>query len=342
MGVEVFTPKMQADEQTKKDGCDGGYAGQIVKEFTPNLVDDGIRIMPTSDDLQRLSSDAKLIQQAMDEENANHSSLIASSRQSVPTITVNGVVISEKAIGEEVQYHPANSQDEALFLAAQALVIRELLHQAVIADDELKDEWETDDEVAIAKLIAKNVQPNAPTDDNCRQYYTANLTEFTAPPITKVRHILFACPPEEGEERLELKQKAGAIIAKLNQSASKDSDFIELARRYSACPSKENGGELGVIQKGSTVPEFEKAIFALPKGVGVNPIETRYGVHVVEILEKTEGKQLNFDEAYPMIENHLQQQSFHHGLCDYLFELSNRADIVGIQLNMNEENVYRG
>ena len=52
MGVEVFTPKMQADEQTKKDGCDGGYAGQIVKEFTPNLVDDGIRIMPTSDDLQ--------------------------------------------------------------------------------------------------------------------------------------------------------------------------------------------------------------------------------------------------------------------------------------------------
>ena len=95
-------------------------------------------------------------------------------------------------------------------------------------------------------------------------------------------------------------------------------------------------------KKGSTVPEFESAVFALPVGISINPIETRYGIHVIEVLQKQEGRQLSFEEAYPIIENHLKQQSFHHSLCDYLFELSQKADIIGIELKMNEQNIYRG
>ena len=158
----------------------------------------------------------------------------------------------------------------------------------------------------------------------------------------RLRHILLACPPQEGEERIELKKQARQLIDRLNQSHNRDSDFIEFARRYSACPSKDDGGELGVLQKGSTVPEFESAVFALPVGISINPIETRYGIHVIEVLQKQEGRQLSFEEAYPIIENHLKQQSFHHSLCDYLFELSQKADIIGIELKMNEQNIYRG
>lgn len=43
-----------------------------------------------------------------------------------------------------------------------------------------------------------------------------------------------------------------------------------------------------------------------------------------------------------MIANQLMQQSFHHALIDYLFALSKQADIDGIELQMSEENVYRG
>ena len=150
------------------------------------------------------------------------------------------------------------------------------------------------------------------------------------------------CPPQAEEERLELKKQAKALIQKISNSSNKDATFIEFACLHSACPSKEQGGELGILSKGQTVAEFEKAVFALPVGLSVNPIETRYGIHIVEILTKEEGQNLSFDDAYPAIKNHLQQQSFHHKLCDYLFELSQKADIVGIQLMMNEENVYRG
>lgn len=323
-------------------GCGSSHEHHHGHEHAHELYDDGIRVMPTSDDLQRLSSDAKLIQQAISEENSNHSNLITSSRQSVPTITVNGVLISEQAIGEEVQYHPANSQDEALFLSAQALVIRELLRQAVMADDELKDEWHVDDESAISKLIAKNVHPNIPTNGICEQYYTANQGEFTTPPVMKVRHILLACPPEEGEERIELKKQAYELIDVIKKSPNPAGEFITLAMQYSACPSKTDGGELGILQKGATVPEFEKAVFALPKGLAPNPIESRYGVHIVDVMARMDGKALDFDEALPMIRNKLSQQAFHHALIDYLYTLKQQADIVGIDISVNQENIYRG
>ncbi|OOR91116.1 peptidylprolyl isomerase [Moraxella caviae] len=299
--------------------------------------------MPTSDDLKRLSSDAKLIERALSEEKSNHKNLIASSRQSVPTIRVNGVEISEKAIGEEVQYHPAASQDEALFLSAQALVIKELLKQAVCADETLGETaWQADEEQAIADLLAKNVVPNTPDLAACEQYYNANPQEFSAPPVMNMRHILLASPPEEGEERIELKKQAYEMIEKITNSPNPDAEFITLAMQHSACPSKTDGGELGILQKGATVPEFEKAVFALPAGVAPSPIETRFGVHIVQVLSRVDGKQLELDEALPMIQNRLAQQSFHHALVDYLFALKQAANIEGIDINVNQENVYRG
>lgn len=63
-----------------------------------------------------------------------------------------------------------------------------------------------------------------------------------------VRHILLAeSLPEDGEERLELKNKAYKLIEQIKDSANPDAEFIELARQYSACPSKEQGGELGIL-----------------------------------------------------------------------------------------------
>ncbi len=58
--------------------------------------------------------------------------LIASSEQDWPRIRVNGVLIEPEALALELQYHPAAEQSEAMFLAAQALVIRELLQQRCV------------------------------------------------------------------------------------------------------------------------------------------------------------------------------------------------------------------
>ncbi|MFW2177530.1 MULTISPECIES: peptidylprolyl isomerase [unclassified Moraxella] len=368
MSVATFNPQNSTNQThldtqpPKTGGCGSGTCGcaggdkqahehhhehQHPHEHNHNheshqSTDDIARLMPTTDDLKRPHSEKELIDEAMAELN-RPSNLIASSRQQIPNISVNGVVIDPTAIAQEVQYHPANSQDEALFLSAQALVIRELLKQAVYADPTLGESaWQADEETAISDLIDKNVHPTTPHADTCRQLYEQNRDKFVTPPLMTVRHILLASPPDAGDERITLKQKASQLIEQLQNSPNRDAEFIELARQYSACPSKEEGGELGEIVKGQTVPEFEQAVFGLPVGLSVNPIETRYGVHIVEVLSREDGQALSFEQAMPMIANELTQQSFHHGLTDFLFKLSHNADIQGINLQMNEENVYRG
>lgn len=157
-----------------------------------------------------------------------------------------------------------------------------------------------------------------------------------------VSHILLACPPEDGDERLKLKKTAYALIDQIKNNANSDAEFIQLARQHSACPSKEQGGELGIINKGQTVPEFEGTLFKLDAGLTPSPIESRYGFHIVDVLTKEPGIQMTYEQVSPAIHNKLSQQAFHQSLCDYLFTLANDADIEGIEMSLEQENIFRG
>lgn len=157
-----------------------------------------------------------------------------------------------------------------------------------------------------------------------------------------VRHILLACAPEDGDERLKLKKTAYGLIEQIKNVTYPDAQFIELARQYSACPSREQGGELGIISKGQTVPEFESTVFKLDAGLAPSPVESRYGFHIVEILDKQPGVQMTYEQVGPAIHNKLSQQAFHQSLCDYLFSLANEADTKGIEMTLEQENIFRG
>ena len=67
---------------------------------------------------------------------------------------------------------------------------------------------------------------------------------------------------------------------------SKGEDFAALAKRFSKCPSKSKGGNLGWFGKGEMVPEFEKACFEGKKGDIVGPIKTQFGYHVIMINDQ--------------------------------------------------------
>jgi peptidyl-prolyl cis-trans isomerase C len=305
--------------------------------------DDILRVMPTLSDLQKPHSDQEFIEKAMAEERSNHKNLIASSRDELPSVTVNGVMIDRTNIAQELQYHPAENKEGAVFLATQALVVRELLRLAVLDEPSLGEAaWENDEEQAISTLIDKNVQATMPDMATCERYYKQNMTDFKTDPIMTVRHILLACPPEDGDERLKLKKTAYEFIEQIKNNANPDAEFIQLARQHSACPSKEQGGELGVISKGQTVPEFEGVLFKLDKGLAPSPIESRYGFHIVEVLNKEPGIQMIYEQVSPAIHNKLSQQAFHQSLCDYLFTLAHEADIQGIEMTLEQENIFRG
>ena len=65
----------------------------------------------------------------------------------------------------------------------------------------------------------------------------------------------------------------------------KGENFADLAKRFSKCPSKAKGGDLGWFGKGQMVPEFETAAFAASKGAVVGPVKTEFGYHIILVKD---------------------------------------------------------
>ena len=257
--------------------------------------------------------------------------LIASSEQDWPRIRVNGVLIEPEAMALELQYHPAAEQSEAMFLAAQALVIRELLQQRC---SELSVQveagiGESQEEAAIRSLIELEVPVPEADESVCEHFYASNLPRFVSAPLLAARHILLECAPDDIEARISKREQADALLVQLQADPQR---FTELALAHSACPSKEQGGAVGQLSKGQTVPEFERQLFRQPQGLVSQPLESRYGFHVVYVDQRIEGLQLPYEAVAQDIRRELYQRVWQKSVAQYLQTLVGAADIQGIQL----------
>ncbi|CAI8702096.1 peptidylprolyl isomerase [Pseudomonas donghuensis] len=257
--------------------------------------------------------------------------LIASSEQEWPVISVNGVAIGPEALAQELQYHPAVDREEAMYMAARALVIRELMQQR-IAELGLAVQvgaGENQEEAATRLLLEREVQVPVCDEATCLRYYDSNRGRFHSAPLLAVRHILLECAPDDAEARSLALVQAEILHERLMQFPEQ---FAELAQKYSACPSKAQGGELGQISKGQTVPELERQLFTLAPGLAVKPLESRYGWHLVSVDQRIEGQALPYEAVATAIRTQLQQGVWQKALVQYLQTLIGAADIRGIRL----------
>ncbi len=81
---------------------------------------------------------------------------------------------------------------------------------------------------------------------------------------------------------VEDEKTARKIKAELDQGA----DFSKLAKKYSVCPSSENGGDIGYFGKGRMVRDFDHAAFSLPVGKVSDPVRTEFGYHLILVTAK--------------------------------------------------------
>ena len=242
------------------------------------------------------------------------------------TITVNQREIPERAIDAEVQYHPAASLAEARGEAALALVIRELLLQEA---ERLEVEGADEAEV-ISALLAREVRVPKANDAACRTYYERNRSLFTSPVLYEASHILLAAAPENTVGRAEAHDRAAALLAELTKHPDR---FGALARTHSQCESAAQGGALGQVTAGETVPEFETFLAALEPGqLCPVPVPTRYGYHVLRLDARDPGKPLPFEGVRERIARYLEDAAWRTAVRQYLQILVGRAEIEGIAL----------
>jgi len=64
------------------------------------------------------------------------------------------------------------------------------------------------------------------------------------------------------------------------------SDFAEIAKQHSSCPSGARGGDLGEFSQGQMVPEFDKIVFNDEVGKVHGPVQTQFGYHLIEITNR--------------------------------------------------------
>ena len=178
------------------------------------------------------------------------------------------------------------------------------------------------EERLIDELLDREVQPPAPTEADCRRYYDAHRSLFRSGDLVEADHILFAVT--EHTPLAALRERAQWV---LEQVLAEPARFAALAAEYSNCPSAQVGGNLGQLTRSEVVPEFWQAVAQFP-GTGILPklVESRYGLHVLRVTRRIEGRELPFESVQPQIAARLVERGLQRALRDYAHSLMHASE----------------
>ncbi len=214
-------------------------------------------------------------------------------------LVLEGAVVSKEEV--EQAYHRENDKVKVAYVSISPAAYKS---QVSAAPEEIKayyaqnrDRFQVGekrsykvlslDEAAVASSL--NI-----SDADLRAAYEQQKDRFRTPERVKVRHILLKTTGKSKDEVPKIRAQAEGLLKQIKGGA----DFAELAKKYSEDPSSAvNGGAMDWITHGQTVPNFEKTAFSL-KPKELSPvIETEYGFHIVQLLEKEDARLRPFEEV---------------------------------------------
>jgi peptidyl-prolyl cis-trans isomerase D len=152
------------------------------------------------------------------------------------------------------------------------------------------------------------------TDRDLQAYYDQHREEYRVPEQVKVSHILIKTPllapgAKEDEKAIAAaRAKAEGVLKEVKAGG----DFAKLAEKYSEDTTAKNGGELGWIGRGRTVPEFEKAAFSMDKGQTSDLVKSSYGFHIIRVEDKQQAHLKTLAEVKSEIEEKVKQEKTAH------------------------------
>lgn len=235
-----------------------------------------------------------------------------------------GYEITEKDLNAVINRYPEDRR--AMFQSEQGkkqlleqLISFELMNKfgkeiALDQTEEYKMQMEAiAKEVLTSMAINKVLADITITDEEANKYYEENKDAFSEPATVSAKHILVTTEEEASKIKEEITN--GSLT------------FEEAAKKYSTCPSKEQGGNLGAFSKGMMVPEFEKASFEAEIGVLTEPVKTQFGYHLIIVDSKNEGAVKSFEEVKDSVVNELLKRNQHKKYDDLMNQLQEKYGV---------------
>ena len=166
-----------------------------------------------------------------------------------------------------------------------------------------------------------------PTQQQIQQYYNDHKSDYMVPEEADSRHILIAVPANADAKTVAAAQAKAESILKQIQSGA---DFAAMAKKYSDDPgSKDKGGELGYVRRGTMVPSFDNAIFTQPIGK-LTIVRSQYGFHIVQVEGRHPAQQQPLSDVLPDIQATLIQTQTAAAESQYAQQLTTDADKNGL------------
>jgi peptidyl-prolyl cis-trans isomerase D len=219
-----------------------------------------------------------------------------------------GVVVTSQEV--EKEYHQRNDKVKIQYAVLSDADFRKDSEptEAEIQSwyDSNKQSFQVPDKRSLAVIVLDPAKIGAGiqiTDAQLRSAYNNQQADFTTPERVQARHILLK---SDASNDAAVKAKAEALLKQLQGGA----DFGKMAKEKSEDPgSAAQNGELGWVEKGRMVPEFEKATFALKRGEMSGLVKTVYGYHIIQVEAHEQAHVKPFDEVKAQLTADLQKQA---------------------------------
>lgn len=288
-------------------GCksDGGDTAKIIGEVNGDKIsqtefDQHLKILKLTYEQQVLGGSGKL-DESKDQETIKR----------LEEQTFHEMVL-QKILWQQAKEQGIKVSDSEIDKIMKQQDYEKFLEESGLDEKHFRQEMKT--QMLYWKLHDKVTAKTKVNDEEAKAYYEKNISKYSETGGIQISHILVATEKE-----------ARDILAKLNGGA----DFADLARQYSTCPSKEQGGDLGPVNKGSDlVPEFKEAALRLQPGeLTKEPVKTKFGYHIIKAGDKKEARTPSFEEVKNSVITDLKNEKKDKAYNDYLNNLNEKADI---------------
>jgi peptidyl-prolyl cis-trans isomerase C len=201
------------------------------------------------------------------------------------TITLSDIALADEEMGQALARLPEELRFQYLLgMLIDRRIVAQAAKEKKMEDDPMVKRREAYyDEKALRDVYWVQLMRDKVGEKAVKAYYDDHIAKAEPETEAHAAHILVATKAEAQKVLSEI--KGGKTFEDVAKSTSKDS-------------SSQEGGDLGWFKKGDMVPEFANVVFKMKPGQVSDPVQTKFGWHVIKLLETRKSKKPTLDEAH--------------------------------------------